>query len=57
MNPRAVNIHLERQPAGEGAREAVQALYELQLKDLAQFPSTVRDNREQVIYRLGHVEA
>ncbi|MDF0732345.1 hypothetical protein P0Y43_16665 [Pseudomonas entomophila] len=57
LNPRVVNIHLERQPTGEGAREAVQALYELQLKDLAQFLNTVRDNREQVIYRLGHVEA
>ncbi|MNR47396.1 hypothetical protein D3C85_1664930 [compost metagenome] len=33
------------------------ALHELQISDMATFVETVREHREQVAYRLGHVGA
>lgn len=56
-NRRLVNIHLQRQPRTDAHRAAVQALYELQIGDFCDFINGVRENREQVIYRLGHVPA
>lgn len=57
LNRRIVNIHLQRQPRTDAHRAAVQALYELQIGDFCDFINGVRENREQVIYRLGHVPA
>lgn len=57
LNNRIVNIHLVRQPRTEAHREAVQALYELQIDDFSEFLKAVQGNREQVAYRLGHVGA
>lgn len=55
LNRRIVNIHLARQPRTDGHRSAVDALHDLQISEMAQFVEAVRDNREQVVYRLGHV--
>lgn len=57
LNSRIVDIHLVRQPHTDAHREAIQALYELQIGDFAEFINTVRSKSEQVVYRLGHVAA
>lgn len=57
LNSRIVNIHLARQPRTDGHRSAVDALHDLQITEMAQFVEAVQANREQVIYRLGHVPA
>ncbi|ERI50512.1 hypothetical protein N878_08625 [Pseudomonas sp. EGD-AK9] len=57
LNRRIVNIHLVRQPRTDGHRSAVDALHDLQITEMAQFVDAVRMNREQVVYRLGHVAA
>lgn len=57
LNRRIVNIHLVRQPRTDGHRSAVDALHELPITDMCQFVEVVRMNREQVVYRLGHVPA
>lgn len=57
LNRRIVNIHLARQPRTDGHRSAVDALHDLQISEMAQFVEAVRANREQVVYRLGHVPA
>ncbi len=57
INRRIVNIHLQRQHHTDTHRAAVQALYELQIGDFCDFINSVRENREQVAYRLGHVPA
>ena len=57
INSRIVNIHLQRQPRTDGHRSAVDALHDLQISEMAQFVEAVRNNREQVVYRLGHVPA
>ena len=55
LNSRIVNIHLPmKRRTGEG-RDAIEALHDLQITEMAQFVDAVRANREQVIYRLGHV--
>lgn len=55
LNSRIVNIHLARQPRTDGHRSAVDALHDLQITEMAQFVEAVQANREQVVYRLGHV--
>lgn len=55
LNSRIVNIHLQRQPRTDGHRSAVDALHDLQITDMCKFIEAVRMNREQVVYRLGHV--
>lgn len=57
LNSRIVNIHLQRQPRTDSHRSAVDALHGLQITDMCQFVEAVRMNREQVVYRLGHVPA
>lgn len=57
LNSRIVNIHLQRQPRTDSHRSAVGALHDLQITEMAQFVEAVRANREQVVYRLGHVPA
>lgn len=57
LSRRIVNIHLVRRLRSDAHHGAVQALHDLQIADLAQFVETVRNNREQVVYRLGHVPA
>lgn len=57
LNSRIVNIHLARQPRTDSHRSAVDALHDLQISEMAQFVDAVRNNREQVVYRLGHVAA
>lgn len=58
LNRRIVNIHLARQRRTDGhGRSAVDALHELPITDMCQFVEAVRMNREQVVYRLGHVPA
>jgi hypothetical protein len=57
LNRRIVNIHLVRQPRTDGNRSAVDALHDLQISEMVQFVEAVQANREQVIYRLGHVPA
>lgn len=57
LNSRIVNIHLARQPRTDSHRSAVDALHDLQITEMAQFVDAVRANREQVVYRLGHVPA
>ena len=55
LNSRIVNIHLARQPRTDSHRSAVDALHDLQITDMCKFIEAVRMNREQVVYRLGHV--
>lgn len=55
LNSRIVNIHLQRQPRTDSHRSAVDALHDLQITDMCKFIEAVRMNREQVVYRLGHV--
>lgn len=57
INSRIVNIHLQRLSHTDSHRAAVDALHALQITEMAQFVEAVRANREQVIYRLGHVPA
>ena len=57
INRRIVNIHLVRGAHTDAHREAMQALNGLLLADMVQFVETVHSNREQVVYRLGHVAA
>ncbi|EIU1687318.1 hypothetical protein L4H27_003020 [Pseudomonas aeruginosa] len=55
LNSRIVNIHLVRQPRTDAHHEAVKALHELQIADMANFVETIKANREQLAYRLGGV--
>ncbi|MFI8380686.1 hypothetical protein [Pseudomonas sp. NPDC079086] len=57
LNPRIVNIHLPLKRRTAEGRDAIEAMHALQITDLAHFIQAVRANREQVIYRLGHVPA
>lgn len=57
LNSRIVDIHLVSGLRTGAQSEAIQALYELQIGDFAEFINTVRSKREQVVYRLGHVAA
>lgn len=55
LNRRIVNIHLVRSLRSGAQVEAIQALYDLQIGDFAEFINAVRQNREQLAYRLGGV--
>lgn len=55
LNSRIVNIHLARQLRTDAHHEAVKALHELQIADMANFVETIKANREQLAYRLGGV--
>ncbi|MCY1393212.1 hypothetical protein D9M71_81010 [compost metagenome] len=57
LSKRIVNIHLVRQTRTDGHRSPVDALHNLQIAEMAKFVEIVRNNREQVVYRLGHVPA
>ncbi|MFV9655885.1 hypothetical protein ACNFCK_13295 [Pseudomonas sp. NY15366] len=57
LNRRIVNIHLPLQRRTAEGRDAIEALHELQITEMGKFVEAVRANREQVIYRLGHVPA
>lgn len=57
LNPRIVNIHLQRQQRTADHHRAIQALYDLHIGDFGDFLTTVQGNREQLLYRLGHVGA
>jgi hypothetical protein len=57
LNRRIVNIHMQLKRHTDEGRETIKALHDLQITDMAQFVEAVRANREQVIYRLGHVPA
>lgn len=57
INARFINIHLAHQSHTDDHRSAVDALHNLQISEMAKFVEAVRANREQVIYRLGHVAA
>lgn len=57
LSRRIANIHLPmKRRTGEGS-DAVKALHNLQISEMSQFVEAVQANREQVIYRLGHVPA
>lgn len=57
LNQRIVNIHLQRQQRTAAHHQAIQALYDLHFGDFGDFLTTVQGNREQLVYRLGHVGA
>ncbi|NPY77796.1 hypothetical protein [Pseudomonas aeruginosa] len=57
INRRIVNIHLKWQPRTADNNRAIQALYDLHIGDFSEFLVKVQENREQLMYRLGHVGA
>lgn len=57
INNRIVNIHLQWKPRTADKNQAIQALYDLHISDFSEFLAKVQKNREQLMYRLGHVGA